>query len=298
MSLTVLYSAIVVLLSAILVLVWKIYSLRRALREIDEGLQDKLSSDTNTPISLSGLDWYSRKLASDLNRQIKILKREQQKYETKNDDIKTAVNNIAHDIRTPLTAIYGYLELFEPDRLEEKEQKWLGIIKARTDNLKELTEELFFYSLAYAEAEELKPEKICVNDELSEVLAGFYGAMKSAGIEPRIDLPNEKVFRNLDIKAFDRIISNLINNALKYSTGNLIIRLDKKGLITFCNNTNGMTSTDVGRLFERFYTVETAKGSTGLGLSIARMLTEKMKGNITAKLEDNSLVIELLFEDI
>lgn len=293
----ILYFVIAILLIIIIVLLAKLHIMRKTFKEIDEGLIQKLDIDTNTSVTISGLGRYERKLASDLNTQIKRLKKEQRKYKNKNDEIKTAVTNIAHDIRTPLTAIYGYLELFEKANLSPQERKWLEIIKERTDNLKSLAEELFSYSLAYSETEILKKEEIVLNDELAAVLAGFYGALKAENIEPVIEITDKPIHKMLDKKAFGRIIGNLITNSIKYSSGDLFIRLDDEGKIMIGNKTEEMTATDVGRLFERFYTVKTAKGSTGLGLSIARMLTEKMNGTIEAKLDNNNLAIIVFFED-
>ena len=198
-----------------------------------------------------------------------------------------------YDIRTPLTAINGYLELFEKAELTDEEKRWLSIIRERTNVLTELVEELFSYSLAYSEAEELKLENVNLNDELANVLVGFYGAIKKENIEPQIDIPEESVYRMIDKKAFGRIISNLMSNALKYSSGDLKISMDSLGTITFSNKAAEMAPNDVAKLFDRFYTVQTAKGSTGLGLSIAHMLTEKMNGEMEAYLEKGNLIIKL-----
>lgn len=295
MSETILYVVIALLAVTLLVFGVKIYFLRKTLKELDEGLTDKLDTDTNTPVSLSGLDLYSRKLATDLNRQIERLRKEQHAYESKNADIKNAVTNIAHDIRTPLTAINGYLELFEKVELSEEETRWFSIIRERTDNLKELAEDLFSYSVACTDAESLKLEKLCINEELENALAGFYGAFKSEGIEPEIEITEQPVYRMLDRKAFGRIVNNLLSNALKYSGGDLKVSLSDAGIISISNHATKLENTDVARLFDRFYTIQTAKGSTGLGLSIARMLTEKLGGEIKASLEHQDLIIRVFF---
>lgn len=289
----VIYVLCLCLFIVVCVLLFKLHTMRRALKEICDGLNEKLDTDTNTLISISSLDCCSRKIASDLNKEIIRLRKEQHKYENRNNDIKVAVTNIAHDIRTPLTAINGYLELFEKSELKSEEKRWLSIIRERTDNLSELTDELFAYSLAYSEAENMHLEEICINEELANILAGFYAALKSNNIEPEIMITEEMIYRRLDKKAFGRIINNLLSNVLKYSSGDLKISLDNNGVIQILNKADKLTSNDVAKLFDRFYTVRTAKGSTGLGLSIARMLTEKLNGEIEAYLENNYLVIKL-----
>lgn len=92
-----------------------------------------------------------------------------------------------------------------------------------------------------------------------------------------------------------RIFANILSNAAKYSDGDLAVTLCETGCATFTNSAHGLTAIDVQRLFDRFYTVENAKGSTGLGLSIAKLLTEKLGGELTAELSDGKLSISLKF---
>lgn len=290
---TVTYFIIAALAAAVLVLTGRLHVLRKTIREIDEGLNERLDIDTNTQVSISSLDRYTRKLASDINGELKRLKKEQQKYESKNTELKTSITNIAHDIRTPLTAINGYLELFRDAEINEKERNWLSIIQERTDNLKELADDLFAYSVASVEQENLTLEQVSLNDELAATIAEFYGAFKSAQIEPEIEIPDEPVYRTLDKKALGRILSNLFSNTLKYSSGDFKVSLKPDGIITLSNRAEGMTAVDAEKLFERFYTVQTAKGSTGLGLSIARMLTERMNGTISAEYKEKKLSITI-----
>ena len=115
------------------------------------------------------------------------------------------------------------------------------------------------------------------------------------GISPEIDIPEEPVMRKLDQGALQRVFANILSNAAKYSEGDLKISLDRNGCITFKNRASHLSEVEAGKLFDRFYTVENAKGSTGLGLSIARLLTEKSGGSITAFWKDGYLVILLCF---
>ncbi len=103
--------------------------------------------------------------------------------------------------------------------------------------------------------------------------------------------------RNLNRAALSRILGNLLTNALKYSGGDLDVTLDGDGTITLSNAAPGLDEVQVGRLFDRFYTVETGRHSTGLGLSIARALTERMGGTIAARYEDGRLRVELRFPE-
>ena len=119
--------------------------------------------------------------------------------------------------------------------------------------------------------------------------------MQEKGIQPEIELPEEPVYRELDAGAVNRIFSNIISNALKYSDGDLSVVMDIDGSITFTNTAHNLNAVTVGRLFDRFYTVEASRNSTGLGLSIAKLLIERMGGNIEAIYNSNRLQIKITF---
>ena len=108
-------------------------------------------------------------------------------------------------------------------------------------------------------------------------------------------MPEEPVYRELDAGAVNRIFSNIISNALKYSDGDLSVVMDIDGSITFTNTAHNLNAVTVGRLFDRFYTVEASRNSTGLGLSIAKLLIERMGGNIEAIYNSNRLQIKITF---
>ena len=100
--------------------------------------------------------------------------------------------------------------------------------------------------------------------------------------------------RNVNRSELARVFSNLLNNAVKYSNGDLDITLSDTGEITFANTAKELSTIEVEQLFDRFYTVEAAHHSTGLGLSIARTLVERMGGSITAEYDDGRLTIRIM----
>ena len=285
-----------ILLLIIFVLLTKVYFLRKSAQEIVEAFQDRLTADTNTLIDISTRDPYMRALAADINVQLRLLRKERQRYQQGDLELKEAVTNISHDLRTPLTAINGYLDLLEREEKSENVKRYLAQIQNRAEALKNLTEELFRYSVVTS-SQELKPERMDVVRALEESLLSFYAVMQEKGIQPEIDLPEEPVFRKLDTGVVGRIFSNIISNALKYSDGDLTVVMSRDSKIVFSNQANNLNAVTVGRLFDRFYTVEASRNSTGLGLSIAKLLTERMGGSISAKYQDERLYIVVRFED-
>ena len=269
--------------------------LQKCLDDIVRQLGERLAADTNNAIFLSSRDPHARKLAAELNVQLRELRRQRQRYESGDRELKEAVTNISHDLRTPLTAICGYLELLERGDKTPGQARYLALISDRAEAMKRLSEELLRYSVAAGGEEGLELEPVDLNAAVEEAVASFYGALIEGGIAPRVSLPPERVVRSLDRAALSRVLGNLLGNALKYSGGDLEVALDGDGTLTLSNSAPGLDEVQVGRLFDRFFTVEAARHSTGLGLSIARSLTERMGGTIAARYEDGRLSIVLHF---
>ena len=269
--------------------------LRHSLREAAEELEEKLRTDTNTLISISSGDRAMQSLVTHINRQLQALRRERLRLHSGNAELTVAVTNISHDLRTPLTALCGYLDLLEQEPQTEAAARYLAVIRERTDAMRALTEELFRYSVLTATADELHTEPVCLNDVLEQSLAGFYGALSARGITPSVQLPEEKVIRPLDAAALRRVFDNILSNAAKYSDGDLAVVLAPDGEVTFSNRASALSRVEAARLFDRFYTVDSARGSTGLGLSIAKLLTEKLHGTISADYENETLRICIAF---
>lgn len=280
----------------IIILAIKICMMQKSMDEICSCLSEHLSSDTNQLITVSSSDKHVRHLASEIARQLTELRRQRRQYIHGDRELKEAVTNISHDLRTPLTAICGYLELLEAEEMTDSARRYLEQISNRTEALKALTEELFRYSVI-SSVSDLSYEKVNVGRVLEDTLISFYGAFEQKNITPNISLPDSMIIRSLDKSALSRIFGNIISNAVKYSDGDFSVAMSDTGEITFSNMASELSSVDVGKLFDRFYTVDSARKSTGLGLSIAKLLTERMGGCISADYKGNTLSITLYFKE-
>ncbi|MCI9059168.1 MAG: HAMP domain-containing histidine kinase [Lachnospiraceae bacterium] len=280
------------------VLFLKIRILQKAAREIEHDFTEKLKADTNTLVDLSCNDRHMRSLADAINIQLRELQKQRHQFQQGDLELKSAVLNISHDLRTPLTAVCGYLDLLEEEEMPKTAKRYLAVIRNRTEAMARLTEELFQYSVVLSSEDKLKKEPVVINSILEESIAAYYVSLKERGIAPKVQIPEQKIVRMLDRSALSRIFSNLLQNAVKYSGGDLDITLTEEGEIVFANTAPGLTKVQAGRLFDRFYTVETAEKSTGLGLSISKVLVLQMDGNISAEYEKNQLTIYLSFPSI
>lgn len=275
-------------------LIIKIIFLRRSMDELSESFQECLMTDTNNVIYVTSRDAHVRKLAAELNRELLLLQRQRHRYIMGDRELKEAVTNISHDLRTPLTAICGYLDLARQEEVSEELREYLDCMEGRVEVLKQLTEELFAYSVLLSYEEE-EGKELSLNRMLEESLLAHHGAFLAKGITPEVIIPEEIVKRTLNASYLNRVLSNIISNALKYSEGDFKIELRTDGSIAFSNQAGSLTPVMVAKLFDRFYTVETGRKATGLGLSIAKLLTERMGGRIEAHKEGENLVLVLLF---
>ena len=290
------WAAAAVLAAVVLALGAKVWLLRRGAKALRLGLSQKLREDTNTLLSLPCRDRELRRLASSLNEELRLLRKERLRYQQGDRELKEAVVNVSHDLRTPLTALSGYVELLKGEALSPAGQRYLSQIEDRAQAMQAMTEELFRYSLA-AEETALTLEPVDLRAAVEEALLSFYGAFQQKGVVPQLSLPQGPVTRQLDKAALSRVLGNILTNALKYSPGELAVALSPAGVLTFSNPAPGLDPVSAGRLFHRFYTVESSAQSTGLGLSIARELTQRLGGTISARWESGRLQVELTFPE-
>ncbi len=283
-----------ILSMGIVVMAGKLVLFKRAVKEIGMQLKEKLETETNTLIVSPSADPSICMLANILNQELIRLGEERHRYQQGDRELKHAVTGISHDLRTPLTAICGYLDLLEQEQQPEQIYRYLRIIRERTELMERLTEELFSYALIAA-GEELKKEPVTLNHVLEESLAAFYADLCARGITPSVKMTEKKIVRELDHAALLRVYANLLHNAIKYSDGDLEITLGEDGVTSFENTAAALSGVEVGRLFDRFYTVETARRSTGLGLSIAKALVGEMGGRISASYDGMRLRIIVSF---
>ncbi len=276
----------------------KLYVLQKSVKEIETASVDRLITDTNILIDISSSDKHMRHLANTINKQLRKLRTERQRFQQGDMELKNAVINISHDLRTPLTAIRGYLELLEQEEKSKAASRYIGIIKERVDILTQLSEELFSSSIIISMKDNTIREQVVINTVLEESIAAFYTVLTERNIVPVIQITHIKIIWVLDRAALSRVFSNLISNVVKYSDGDLLIVLSESGEITFSNKASGLDEIQVGRLFDRFYTVEAARKSTGLGLAISKTLVEQMNGTISANYKNSRLSIRIFFRQV
>ena len=291
----VLYSVIVVLSILVITLVLRVVTTNIEIRNIIRDLEDITEKDTNILLTTSSGDKSIKSLVDSLNKELKKLLSIKREYSKGVFDVKKSAENIAHDIRTPLTVIKGYVDLLEEEDLSEEGKKCLEIIKGRTRYMKEMTDELFL-SLSMKSRRVLSLSDIDAKSVLEEALVSFYNEFKKKGMTPSIITPNDKVILKADSKALYRVYSNIISNALKYGEGEFNVEMDEKGNTIFSNYAPNMDSVEANKLLDRYYTISDAKASSGIGLSISKEILQEMGGELKVRLDNKRLYISIIYK--
>lgn len=288
------YSVITFLILVVIVLIFSMVTLLHDIKAVGEDLSDILNQDTNALLTTASSNYYIKRFVSVLNEELKVILNLKREYSKGILDLKCSAENVVHDIRTPLTAIKGYVDLLEKEEISEEGGRYLEVIKGRVDYMKSLTDELFL-SLSMKNRGIMEMSEIDAKSILEEALLSFYSQISEKNITPCVVLPEGKVSVKGDSKALFRVYMNIISNALKYGEGELKIEMDGKGNTVFSNPAPLMDSVDAKRLLDRYFTISDAKASSGIGLSISKEIIGDMGGELKINLNNGRLYISIVY---
>mgnify|MGYP005802832349 FL=1 len=292
MNISLLIITIILFLICIFLAV-KLYVIKQSIKEIEKSFSKILRTDTNNIIAISSSDKDIKNLTINLNNNLSELRGQKLQYKNGNQELKKIITNISHDLRTPLTAIKGYVDLIEQEKLSNNQKKYLKVIQKKSNELTELTGQLFEYTKLMDIDVKIKKEECCINEILEETLVSYYSIFKEQNIIPNISICSTKVYKIVNKISIIRVFENILSNVIKYSNGDLKVKMQENGTITFSNKATFLDETTVQKIFDRYFSVENAKESTGIGLSIAKQLVELNNGSIKAEYVNGYLIIEI-----
>ena len=276
----------------ILLIILLKFSVSRFTKYFDEviGGVDKLSEESDNEITLSPeLDFMEYKLnqiKSNLEKQRKAALDAEKR---KND----LVVYLAHDIKTPLTSIIGYLSLLDeaPDMPAEQKAKYVGITLEKAYRLEQLINEFFEITRFNLQTIVLNKEKINLLFMLQQMADEFYPMLVPQGKQISVNVPEGLTLWG-DADKLARVFNNILKNAIAYSYENSIIDIsarqeDKNIVITFTNKGNPIPQAKLETIFEKFYRLDSARstntGGAGLGLAIAKEIVNAHDGTISVE---------------
>ena len=259
------------------------------------------NEDSNRKLKLNHPDKNFEKLLFEINRYLENTQANKLKYIKREEEIRKEIENISHDLRTPLTSIRGYLELINDETISEKEKKdYISIVQKRSKVLQNLIQD--FYDLSRIENNDynLNMEIVDINRELREQILLFYNDFESKNIDVDIKLNKNPVLVKLDEGAIKRVFNNLIQNSIKYSKSSFcmsLIKNDNEVIVEFRNDVEDISKDELSLLFNRFYMKDKSRSSdsSGLGLTISKFLVESMNGEIDVELDEDWIVFRVKF---
>lgn len=276
-------------------------NLRREAKELEEIGQNP---EENRILHISFPDKEAESFLEAVNAYILVTRKEKITYRNRERELRAQIENISHDLRTPLTAIIGYLELLDVSGMDEENLEMVKNISGKARSLQRLIGN--FYDLSRLELNDyrLQPERLDVSRFTREIALTFYQQFEERGLAVQLtDISAEAMFICADTGAMERIFSNMFQNALRYAKSYFCLRVFRDGgkiCLSFENDTDALRAEDVEHLFERFYMTQksrTTEGS-GLGLTISKLLVEAMGGSAEASLEQGVLRIRYCFEEV
>ena len=293
--LTVIFAVSVAVLIAVLV------KIRAQLRDINEQLDFLCEKDTNMLLLTDTNMADIGRLKERINRFLEQWHRQREAAAKKEQMISDTYTNLSHDIRTPLTSLDGYFQLLRDETDKSAQEHYIDIIQERITSLKDMLEELFMFTKLKNDSFKLELSNCCVSRLLKQTVFSYYEEWKKQGIEPSLDICEDTIFITANAQALRRVLQNVIKNALVHGQNSICIQMKQKNKIVHIlvsNDVKNPDDIDVDKVFERFYKADEARSisSSGLGLSIAKELVERMGGSIEARLEGKRFVVEIQFE--
>ena len=272
---------------------------RRQVRGLSEQLKD-LESGSNQRLTCSVRDRNILSLCRLVNTYIDSQQKLVLQAREAEEELKYTIASVSHDIRTPLTGASGYMQMAEKTEDPDKRKEYCRIVRGRLKDLEQLLDQLFLYTKLTSQEISLQMEPVSLFPLVCEVLTGFYGKFQEQNREPSLDFQEEAIQIQGDSSQLKRVLGNLVSNSLSYGLGPLFI-VQKGNTLTFSNKVKDPGSIDPDQMFVRFYRGDPSRNASksshaGLGLSIARELTQAMGGKIEARLHEDILEIVLTFQ--
>lgn len=273
---------------------------RRQIKNVKSQISFLNQHETNMLITSDQKSGCVAELTDELNTLIEQTAALRKEIADNESHLKDTIINLSHDIRTPLTSMDGYFQLLLKSDDPVERQQYATVISDRLSSLKEMLDELFTYAKLTNKAYEVELSPCAVNEILLSVLFSFYKDIKQRGIEPLVNVPEQDIFIQGNEPALRRIFQNILKNCIEHGNNQLSVRLINTAdtvQIYFENDYQTQEPIVANKVFDRFYKADGArsKTSTGLGLSIAKELVERLNGSITGNVKNDIFTITITF---
>lgn len=280
-----------------------IRKLRRSIQQVTSGnygVQCEVEYDDELGSLAANINVLSKTLLAKEKESEKLKEKERAALDIERNAERQKnelITNVAHDLRTPLTTIVGYLELIKDDSALSKEDvhKYSGIAYEKSIRLQEMMDDLFEFTKLDNADIKLNKSMINLSGLIMQMTDEFYPSFKDCNITPIVDLPEENIYVQGDGQLLARVFDNLISNALKYGYHNTDLKIEVSGdekyaTVKVINHGDTIASEDIPLLFNKFYRTDSSRnsktGGTGLGLAITKNIVDLHHGDISVTSDD------------
>ena len=280
-----------------------IRKLRRSIQQVTSGnygVQCEVEYDDELGSLAANINVLSKTLLAKEKESEKLKEKERAALDIERNAERQKnelITNVAHDLRTPLTTIVGYLELIKDDTALSKEDvhKYSGIAYEKSIRLQEMMDDLFEFTKLDNADIKLNKSMINLSGLIMQMTDEFYPSFKDCNITPIVNLPEENIYVQGDGQLLARVFDNLISNALKYGYHNTYLKIEVSGdekyaTVKVINHGDTIASEDIPLLFNKFYRTDSSRnsktGGTGLGLAITKNIVDLHHGDISVTSDD------------
>lgn len=293
----------IILSLATVFLILKLVGLYVQIHRITKQLDDFISERTHKILDVSLSDPFLESMAANINRSIYLQEKMRINEVQRERAIRDDIANISHDLRTPLTAMIGYLSLSKEEKDFLQKSLYIDIALQKAMSLQSLVDNFFEMSYIDSDACQIQLISLDLNKIIRDELLASYCEFENHSITPLIELPEHPVMILGNELAIERIIQNLIANAISYSTGQIEVCLKMKGEgaeLIVRNSSHFISDQEREKIFDRFYRASTERisGHAGLGLYIAKQLILKQGGSVRSDYKDGMFAIIVYLQSL
>lgn len=285
------YFIIFILLIVVSFFGLKLYLMKQQLKNIAQQMEEQ----SGHFVSIDFVDKDLENVVIQINEIIDSVQEERAEARKAEQQLRTSISMISHDMRTPLTSVIGYLQLAKKNCKEEENLQNIDIALDRAVYCNKLVNDFFELSVIDSNSYNPVMEKVNICEVVCEEILANYVSFEKRGITPVFEQADDTIFVLADQKLFVRVLQNLISNSIKYAIGEVRFSVSRGENIMLEIASNSSKKIDTEKIFDKFYQADVARGSegTGLGLYICRKFMEDMNGRIWAESSDEEFRIKI-----
>lgn len=279
--------------------------LKREIRIIQKELSLTRKQSYNRQLTVTLYDRDLTNMAVELNCNLDYQRQLKLKTKQEEEKIKQSISDIAHDLRTPLTVVKGNLQMIDAGQMKEQDKNYLNICHDKLEVLKIMVDDFFEMSVLESDSTPVNLTVVNATNTLMQFVVDNETLIREHGLCPDIRLPEKSVVILADLRMFERMLGNLLNNVMKYAMDSFIISMEINDSgenpvcrITFSNRIIRDLDLDVEHLFDRTYrgNQERHGNGAGLGLYIVKLLAIKQEAKVSAEKDGDMLAVRMEFQ--